>query len=130
MNIFFSTLKILRLFYSFRIFAKNIGKKLIVKILRNFYNLFTLWLFLRIYFYGHLKKFQLLETTFELFWKNLEFCNEKESKNINFIWRQKKIESKIAFKKILWFQSHPKLMILLRFAKIKKKIKTGLLNAI
>ena len=90
MNIFFSTLKILRLFYSFRIFAKNIGKKLIVKILRNFYNLFTLWLFLRIYFYGHLKKFQLLETTFELFWKNLEFCNEKESKNINFIWRQKK----------------------------------------
>ena len=87
---FFSTLKILRLFYSFRIFAKNIGKKLIVKILRNFYNLFTLWLFLRIYFYGHLKKFQLLETTFELFWKNLEFCNEKESKNINFIRRQKK----------------------------------------
>ena len=87
---FFSTLKILRLFYSFRFFAKNIGKKLIVKILRNFYNLFTLWLFLRIYFYGHLKKFQLLETTFELFWKNLEFCNEKESKNINFIRRQKK----------------------------------------
>ena len=37
---FFSTLKILRLFYSFRIFSKNIGKKLIVKILRNFYNLF------------------------------------------------------------------------------------------
>ena len=104
MNIFFSTLKILRLFYSFRIFAKNIGKKLIVKILRNFYNLFTLWLFLRIYFYGHLKNFNCWKLRLNCFEKILNFAMKKNQRILISLEDRKKLNQKLHSKRFYDFK--------------------------